>query len=175
MSSRVAAIALAAVLAITSAASHPSAVSDVTPLDARKPAPDLVLHDSAGGRVRLSDYKGKVLLLDFWATWCTGCKEEIPWFMEFQKKYGARGLASLGVAMDDEGWRAVTPYLRQHPINYRIVVQDEAFASRFPITGLPLTLLIDRSGRIVDSHDGMVDKAAWERKIRALLEERAPR
>src|SRR5580700_8860946 len=111
---------------------------------ANKPAPNFTVKDAQGREVSLSDYKGKVLLLDFWATWCTGCKQEIPWFMEFQTKYKTKGLTSLGVAMDEEGWPVVTPFLKQHPINYPIVVHDEAFDKMFPIMALPVTLLIDR-------------------------------
>src|SRR6202166_3640039 len=89
-----------------------------------QPAPDFTLKDSAGSPVKLSAYKGKVVLLDFWATWCTGCKVEIPWYVEFQQKYKSRGLASIGVAMDEEGWTLVRPYLAQHPISYPVVIGD---------------------------------------------------
>ena len=120
----------------------------------------------------LAGLKGKVVLLDFWATWCTGCKVEIPWYMEFQKKYRRRGLASIGVAMDEDGWKSVRPYLEKKPINYPIVVGDADFANGYNITSLPMTLLIDRHGRIADAHVGMVEKSAWEGEIQALLRER---
>ena len=74
--------------------------ADITPAGSRNGAPDFSLTDAKGARVRLADYKGKVVLLDFWATWCTGCKVEIPWYIEFQQKYKSKGLASIGVAMD---------------------------------------------------------------------------
>jgi cytochrome c biogenesis protein CcmG/thiol:disulfide interchange protein DsbE len=122
----------------------------------------------------LSDYKGKVVVLDFWATWCTGCKVEIPWFMEFQSKYKSQGLETIGAAMDDEGWEKVQPYVDEHPFNYPIVAGNAAaLAKTLNIVGLPLTILIDRNGRIVDSHAGVVDKDAWEQEVRALLQERA--
>src|ERR1700742_4657643 len=76
-----------------------------------KRAPDFTRVDAAGRKVRLSRYKGKVVLLDFWATWCTGCKQEIPWFEEFADRYRTQGLAAVGVAMDDEGWTVVKPFL----------------------------------------------------------------
>jgi len=137
----------------------------------RAPAPDFTLNDSHGKPIRLSAYTGKVVLLDFWATWCTGCKVEIPWYMEFQKKYQRRGLASIGVAMDDEGWQIVAPYLKKKPITYPIVVGDANVAQTYHVESLPVTLLIDRHGRIADAHVGMVEKSAWEREIQALLRE----
>jgi len=144
----------------------------VTPAIQRPAAPDFTLRDSSGQAIALAAYKGRVVLLDFWATWCTGCKVEIPWYMEFEKKYKRLGLSSIGVAMDDEGWAKVLPYLHQKPINYPIVVGDAGFAKRYKVTSLPVTLLIDRHGRIADAHEGMVVKGEWEREIQALLRER---
>src|SRR5215471_18245094 len=79
-----------------------------------QPAPDFTLSDSTGSPIKLSAYKGKVVLLDFWATWCTGCKVEIPWYMEFQIKYGKDGLTAIGVSMDEDGGKAVKPFLAVH-------------------------------------------------------------
>ncbi len=152
--------------------SQPRVSADVAAPEARPPALNFTLQKATGEPAKLADYKGKVLLLDFWATWCTGCKQEIPWFQEFQSKYKSKGLTSLGVAMDEEGWPVVTPFLQQHPINYPIVVHDDAFDKMFPIMGLPVTLLIDRNGRVADSHAGVVDKDAWEAEIQTLLRER---
>jgi len=143
----------------------------VTASAVRTPAPAFTLADASGNAVRLADYKGRVVLLDFWATWCTGCKVEIPWYMEFKTKYKGQGLAAIGVAMDEEGWNKVTPYLAEHPINYAIVVGDAAFAARYEIQSLPVTLLIDRKGRIASKHVGMVDKGGFEAEIRRLLRE----
>jgi len=141
---------------------------------ARIPAPDFVLSDADGARVALSGLKGHVVLLDFWATWCTGCKVEIPWYMEFQGKYAKDGLASVGVAMDDEGWAKVRPYLAEHPISYPVVIGNlELLQHTFNLDpSLPVTLLIDRDGKVAESHVGMVDKASFERDIRRLLQEK---
>jgi cytochrome c biogenesis protein CcmG/thiol:disulfide interchange protein DsbE len=143
------------------------------PVAARPPVPDLPLRAADGEAVKLADLKGQVVLLDFWATWCTGCKVEIPWFMDFQRKYGGQGLVSIGVAMDDEGWPIVAPYVAQHPFNYRIVVGGADLLAMYPISNMPVTLLIDRRGRIAESHVGVVDRKGWERRIRTLLREKA--
>jgi len=143
----------------------------VVPSPTRTPAPDFTLADSTGHPIHLADSKGKVVVLDFWATWCTGCKVEIPWFMEFQKKYAKKGLTTIGAAMDAEGWEKVRPYVAQHPFNYPIVTGDEAFAKMFNVVNLPLTIVIDRQGRIADVHQGMVDKRTWETQLKALLRE----
>src|SRR5271154_5514257 len=77
----------------------------------RKAAPEFSLKDANGQTVHLSDYKGKVVLLDFWATWCGPCKVEIPWFIEFESQYKSRGLTVIGVSMDDDGWKLVKPFI----------------------------------------------------------------
>ena len=87
--------------------------ASVKPDKDRRPAPDFALKDADGKIVHLSDYKGKVVLLDFWATWCGPCKIEIPWFMEMQRKNKDKGFEVLGVAMDDEGWEVVKPFVAE--------------------------------------------------------------
>ena len=136
----------------------------------RKAAPDFTLSDSKGASIRLSDYKGKVVLLDFWATWCHGCNIEIPWYMEFQQKYKDKGLSVIGVAMDDDGWKSVRPFSDEKKINYIIVVGNEGLAKEYGVDNLPVTLLIDRDGKIAASHSGMVEKEAFEKEIQALLQ-----
>jgi cytochrome c biogenesis protein CcmG/thiol:disulfide interchange protein DsbE len=135
-----------------------------------QPAPDFTLTDSTGSPVKLSAYKGKVVLLDFWATWCTGCKVEIPWYMEFQNKYRSDGLSAIGVSMDDDGWKSVKPFLEEHKLNYPVVIANQDLTTRYGgLPSLPMTLLIDRDGKIAESQAGMVDKGAFENKIKSLL------
>ena len=144
------------------------------PASRKAVAADFTLADATGAAVKLSDYKGKVVLLDFWATWCEGCKTEIPWYMEFQKKYKAKGLAVIGVAMDDEGWPVVKPFVERLNVNYPVVVGNWDLARQFGIKALPVTLLIDRDGKVADLHDrGLVDRAAFEKEIRTLIRARA--
>lgn len=151
-----------------------TAPADLASRDSRKPLPSLALTNSKGRSVDLSAYKGRVVLLDYWATWCTGCKEEIPWFMGFQKKYKKNGLTVIGASLDDDGWKSVKPYLSEHKINYLIVLGTMGSAKPFGIDkGMPVSVLIDREGKIADVHPGMIDKAAFEREIQTLLKENA--
>jgi peroxiredoxin len=140
----------------------------------RQMAPDFALKDADGKTVRLSDYRGKVVLLDFWATWCGPCKLEIPWFMEFERKYKDRGFAVLGVSMDDDGWQAVRPFIQDIGINYRIMVGDEHVGDQYGgIEALPTAFLIDRKGRVAIQHVGLSGKREFEDGIEKLLEDPA--
>jgi cytochrome c biogenesis protein CcmG/thiol:disulfide interchange protein DsbE len=145
----------------------------ISALETRKAAPDFTLADAKGESIKLSHYQGKVVLLDFWATWCHGCKTEIPWYMEFQRKYEKQGLVAIGVSMDKEGWEAVKPYLKEHPIHYAIVVGNEELSKQYGVSELPVTVLIDRDGKIADAHTGMVERDALDKEIQALLKEGA--
>jgi peroxiredoxin len=136
----------------------------------RKAAPDFTLEDSTGQPVRLADYKGKVVLLNFWATWCGPCKVEIPWFMEFEKSYRDRGFAVLGVSMDDDGWQAVKPYLAAQRVNYRIALGNDRVSELYGgIDSLPTTVLIDREGRVASVHLGLVSRSEYTTEIQQVL------
>jgi len=128
----------------------------VKPEQDRKTAPEFALKDSNGQTVHLADYKGKVVLLDFWATWCGPCKIEIPWFIEFEQQFKDRGFAVLGVSMDEDGWEAVKPYMEDLRINYRILLGNEQVSDIYGgVESLPTTLLIDRQGKIASVHIGL--------------------
>lgn len=141
----------------------------------RKPAPDFALKDSNGATVKLSDYKGKAVLLDFWATWCGPCKIEIPWFTEFEQTYKDRGFAVVGVSMDEDGWTVVKPYLEEHRVNYRVLLGNDEVGQAFGgVDSLPTTFLIDRSGRIAFVHIGLsTSKDGFKNEISQLLDARA--
>jgi len=147
--------------------------ADLKPETDRKLAPDFTLQDASGREVRLSSLKGKVVLVNFWATWCEGCQVEIPWLVEFQKKYQARGLVVIGVSMDDDGWKSVKPWLKEKKLNYPIVIGSDNLGKQYGLEGMPLTALIDREGRIADVHPGLVNKDATDQQLRALLQESA--
>ncbi|MCW5981946.1 MAG: TlpA family protein disulfide reductase [Bryobacteraceae bacterium] len=142
----------------------------------RKPAPEFALIDSTGRRVKLSHYRGNVLLLNFWATWCGGCKVEIPWFQQFHAELGPRRFAVLGASLDEEGWGAVKPYLEQTQVTYRMVLAGKSVTDAYGVASLPATFLIDGNGRIAATYIGLVDKKDIEGNIRALLggKRRAP-
>ncbi|HYW44809.1 MAG TPA: TlpA disulfide reductase family protein [Bryobacteraceae bacterium] len=143
----------------------------VKPDKERHPAPDFALKDADGKVVHLSDYRGKVVLLDFWATWCSPCRVEIPWFMEIERRNKDKGFEVLGVAMDDEGWEAVKPFLQELSVNYRIVIGNDSTAQAYGgVDALPTTFLIDREGKIAAVHIGLASKKDFEDGVQQLLE-----
>jgi peroxiredoxin len=163
---------LLALVAIATAAEIKHVRAILQPATERRPAPEFTLKDSSGETAKLTDYRGKVVLVDFWATWCEGCKEEIPWFSEFQKTNGTKSLAVIGVSMDEGGWPVVKPFLTQTHVPYRILLGDDATAQRYGIQNLPDTFLIDRQGRVAAVYRaGLVDKDDVDANIRALISE----
>jgi peroxiredoxin len=136
----------------------------------RKPAPDFALKDGDGKTVHLSDYKGKVVLVDFWATWCGPCKIEIPWLKEFQRKYRDQGFEVIGISMDEEGWNVVKPFVSDLAINYRVVIGDDTTAQLYGgVDALPTTFVIDRNGKIAAVHVGLTSKGEIEHGIEEVL------
>lgn len=161
--------ALVGIVACSPSRPVPSAVKNS---NQRKKAPDFALKDGSGKLVHLADYKGKVILLDFWATWCGPCKIEIPWFTEFERKYKDRGFEVLGVSMDDDGWKVVAPFVQEKKINYRVLMGDDKTGDQYGgLEALPTTFVIDRSGRIASVHVGLTNKKDFSDAIEQLLED----
>jgi peroxiredoxin len=166
---------VAAILGMVACSPTPPSRPVVKEENQRKHAPDFALKDATGKLVHLADYKGKVVLLDFWATWCGPCNIEIPWFMDFQQKYKDRGFEVLGVSMDDDGWKAINPFVSRKKINYRILLGDDATGDLYGgLEALPTTFVIDRNGRVASVHVGIVNKKDFEDAIEKLLQAPAP-
>ena len=141
----------------------------------RHQAPDFTLKDSEGKTVRLSDFKGKVVVLDFWATWCGPCKIEIPWFVDLQRKNKDRGFEVIGVSMDEEGWEIVKPFLTDLGVNYRVVMGNDSTAAAYGgVDALPTTFLIDRSGKIAAVHVGLASRKDFIDGVEQLLQTPSP-
>lgn len=140
------------------------------PVTAHSLAPDFSLEGVNGQPLNLSALKGKVVLLDFWATWCVPCRSEIPHFVVFQNKYGPQGLQVVGISMDD-GPKPVRQFYDEMKMNYPVALGNESVAQSYGgVLGLPITFLIDRDGRIYKKHIGEVDMSLLEQEIQTLLQ-----
>jgi peroxiredoxin len=155
----------------TSASSAANGQTAVRTLKNRRPAPDFTLKDASGQSVKLSDYKGKVVLLNFWATWCGPCTLEIPWFEQFEQQYRSKGFEVLGISMDEDGWDVIKPYISEHKINYRIVLGNDSVGQLYGgVDSLPTTFIIDREGRFAfPPHVGLAAKNDYLNEIQTLL------
>jgi peroxiredoxin len=148
-------------------------VAHAAPLTAGHPVPPFVLKQIDGKPLGLASYKGKVVLINFWATWCAPCRVEMPWFEEFSKKYRDRGLAVIGISLDEGGWEIVQPVLAKLKVSYPIVLGDSKVSKSYGMGDLlPATFLIDRSGEIREVKEGFGDKKEFESTIEKLLQNR---
>ena len=156
--------------------------ASLIPPASRKSAPAFELVNQDGKTMRVSDYRGKVLLLNFWATDCGGCVLEIPSFIELEKAYKDKRFTAVGVSMDisyeglkgaNEAWGRVMPFMAKEGINYPIVMGDEAISKAYKLNAYPATYLIDKSGKIAVAYVGVViNKENVETNIKGLLSER---
>jgi peroxiredoxin len=134
-------------------------------------APDFTLQSLDGKSVSLSDLRGKAVLLNFWATWCTPCKIEMPWFVELQNQYGAQGLQIVGVAMDDASKEDIAKFAKDMGVNYPILIGKEAVGDQYGgVPALPETFFIGRDGKIVDKILGLKGKGDIEEDIKRALD-----
>jgi thiol-disulfide isomerase/thioredoxin len=141
------------------------------PANAKPANLNFTLKDTNNQEVSLASYKGKVILLDFWATWCGPCKIEIPWFVEFQQKYGTDGLQVVGVSIDDT-LDKLKPFVAQYKMNYAVLQgldHDDLQDAFGPMFGVPVTVVISRTGKVCMKHVGLGSKPDFENTIKSLL------
>ncbi len=133
-------------------------------------APDFTLDSLDGKSVRLSDLRGKAVLLNFWATWCGPCKIEMPWFVELQKEYGPQGLQVVGVAMDDSSKDDIAKFAKDMGVNYPVLLGKEAVGDAYGgVPALPETFFISRDGKIVDKIIGLKGRSEIEDAVKKAL------
>jgi peroxiredoxin len=138
----------------------------------RKLAPDFAVTDASGKQVSLSDFRGKTVLLNFWATWCEPCKTEIPMLKGLQRTFQGSNFTVLGVSLEQDGWSIVKPYMATAQFNYPVMIgRDDVAALYGGLEAIPTTLLIDKSGRIAALHVGLCNRSEYEADINALLKE----
>lgn len=138
----------------------------------RRLAPDFQLTDLSGERVSLSQFRGRAVLVNFWATWCAPCRQEIPLLEDFERAYGSRGLVVLGLAVDDSGWSVVRPFVEALKINYPVMLANSKITGLFGgLKAVPMTFIIDKQGRIAAVQAGACHKSECEADIQAVLGE----
>jgi len=133
-------------------------------------APDFALQTLDGKTMKLSDLRGKAVLLNFWATWCAPCKIEMPWFVELQKQYGPQGFQIVGVAMDDASNKEISDFAKEMGVNYPVLVGKEAVGDAYGgVQFLPENFYIDRNGKVVDRAFGLKGKGEIEDDIKKII------
>lgn len=133
-------------------------------------APDFALKNSKGETIHLSSFEDKVIILNFWATWCGPCRREIPGFVNLYKKYNEEGLEIIGVSVDQNGWEAVNPFVKNYNINYPILMFNHNVVRDYGgIRGIPTTFIINREGKIIEKIVGLRPDAYFEQKVKELL------
>ena len=130
---------------------------------------DFKLQDLDGKNVRLSDFKGKPVLIDFWASWCPPCREAIPGIQNLHKTYNDKGLVVLGISMDEGGWDSVKAFASEYGMTYRILKGTDQVLSEYQVRTIPMVVLVNKEGLIVKRHLGFGGEEELEKDIKALL------
>ncbi len=137
---------------------------------AADPAPNFSLKTADGKTIELKKLTGKVVVVNFWATWCSPCRREIPGMINVYEKYKSKGLEIVGIALDRGGWNDVTPYLAKNKISYPIVIGDQKLTDQYGgVEAIPTTFIVDRKGNIVSKHVGAILEADFEKAVKAVL------
>lgn len=137
----------------------------------RQAAPNFVLRNVQGDDIHLSDYRGHVVLLNFWASWCPPCKAEIPWLSDFEKSYKDQGLEVIGVAIQDGPLASLRDFASDLGINYQVLLDDGETAESYRISAVPMTYIIDRDGNIAAASSGIINRAECVAEIVRLLKQ----
>lgn len=132
-------------------------------------APDFTLQDISGKKVRLADLKGRVVMLEFWATWCPPCRAEVPAIERLHTQYGGKGLTVLAIALDEGGWDGVRSFVADRKISYTVLQGTEDVSTKYMVRLIPSTVLIDKEGNIRKRYMGGGSNEALEQEIKALL------
>lgn len=138
----------------------------------RTEAPNFELPDLEGSQVSLSDYKGKVIIIDFWATWCAPCRKAIPELIELKNEYADKGVEIIGISLDTDTKDNVDPFVEKMEINYPVVYGNTRITQSFGgIQSIPTSFVIDKQGRIFSRYTGYVNKQVYENDINKLIKE----
>lgn len=132
-------------------------------------APDFTLASVDGSMVKLSDYQGKVIMVDFWATWCPPCQEMIPVLKKLHKRFSMEGLVILGVSLDQEGLEILGPYVYENRIPYKVLIGNDQLKRDFGVTTIPTLFMIDREGRLVRKMMGFHSYGELESQLKKYL------
>ena len=173
-------IVLALLFATTSAPAQQGAHATIVPQASREAAPAFQLADSSGTNKQVTDYRGKVVLLNFWATACGGCRLEVPWLIELESAHKSDNFTVVGISMDTsyegpksagEAWSQVKPFVLDHKLNYPVLMGEATLITSYKLGAVPATYLLDKQGRIAATYSGVADKSDVDSNIKKLLAE----
>ncbi len=147
----------------------PAQQAEGTGIEPGQTPPAFMLPDLSGNNVSLSDFEGKVVILDLWATWCPPCRKEIPFLVSLYEQYKDQGLAVVGVGLDQGGASVIAPFVEANNVTYTVLIGDQAISQLYKVSGIPMTLMIDRDGRVASKDVGFAP--TMEGEMRARVEE----